>query len=176
MTPNGDSLFRQDQMRGSQMGGFIPGDSQTYTPKIGKDGKPKRKYVFSGKYRRNTDPNSQIAMPHGMMMPNGMHIPREHTIFKREVEFDLMLPFKTKRVEKNNNNGMKKQAKLDIRKRMINERVKQRQRFLSMKKIEAIKELIDKGELTPDALRWKVRRYRCDDQYMRDQKKALLRS
>ena len=43
---------------------------------------------------------------------------------------------------------------------MINERIKQRQRYISMKKIEAIKELIAKGELTEDALRWKVRRYR----------------
>ena len=38
---------------------------------------------------------------------------------------------------------------------MINERVKQRQRYISMKKIEAIKELIAKGELSEDALRWK---------------------
>ena len=73
---------------------------------------------------------------------------------------DLMLPFRVRRIEKNNNNGEKKQAKLEIRKRMINERVKQRQRYISMKKIEAIKELIAKGELTEDALRWKVRRPR----------------
>ena len=41
---------------------------------------------------------------------------------------------------------------------MINERVKQRQRYISIKKIEAIKELIQKGELSEDALRWKQRR------------------
>ena len=33
-----------------------------------------------------------------------------------------------------------------------------------MKKIEAIKELISKGELTEDALRWKVRRYRTSSE------------
>ena len=71
-----------------------------------------------------------------------------------------MLPFRVRRIEKNNFNGAKKQAKLEIRKRMINERVKQRQRYISMKKIEAIKELIKKGELTEDALRWKMRRQR----------------
>lgn len=43
---------------------------------------------------------------------------------------------------------------------MINERVKQRQRYISMKKVEAIKELIAKGELTEDALRWKMRKPR----------------
>jgi hypothetical protein len=47
---------------------------------------------------------------------------------------------------------------------MINERVKQRQRYISMKKIEAIKELINKGELSADALRWKVRRYRTQSE------------
>lgn len=36
--------------------------------------------------------------------------------------------------------------------------MKQRQRYISMKKIEAIKELIAKGELSEDALRWKQRR------------------
>lgn len=41
---------------------------------------------------------------------------------------------------------------------MMNERVKMRQRLISMKKIEAIKELISKGELAPDALRWKMRK------------------
>ena len=41
-------------------------------------------------------------------MGNGMHMPREHTIYKREVEFDMMLPFRLKRIEKNNNNGSKK--------------------------------------------------------------------
>jgi hypothetical protein len=56
---------------------------------------------------------------------------------KREFD-DMMLPFRTKRVEKQNNNGEKKQARLEIRKRMINERVKQRQRYISAKKIEAI--------------------------------------
>lgn len=44
-----------------------------------------------------------------------------------------------------------------------------------MKKIEAIKELIAKGELTPDALRWKVRRYKSDDKEMKAEKRALLR-
>ena len=39
---------------------------------------------------------------------------------------DLVVPFRVRRIEKNNNNGEKKQAKLEIRKRMINERVKQR--------------------------------------------------
>ncbi len=76
---------------------------------------------------------------------------------KREFD-DMMLPFRTKRVEKTNNNGEKKQARLEIRKRMINERVKQRQRYISAKKIEAIKELIDKGELPATSLRWKTRR------------------
>ena len=33
-----------------------------------------------------------------------------------------------------------------------------------MKKIEAIKELIGKGELNDDALRWKVRRFRSDSE------------
>lgn len=42
---------------------------------------------------------------------------------------ELMLPFRTKRVEKNNNNGVRKQARLDIRKRMVNERVKLRARI-----------------------------------------------
>ena len=51
---------------------------------------------------------------------------------------------------------------------MINERVKQRQRFLSMKKIEGIKELINKGELAPDAMRWKVRRFKGDDKETRE--------
>ena len=83
---------------------------------------------------------------------------REDTLFKREVECELILPFRTKRVEKFNNNGEKKQAKLEIRKRMLNEKVKQRQRMISIKKIEAIKELIAKGELTPDALRWKMKK------------------
>ena len=91
----------------------MPEDSQNFTPKIGKDGKPKRKYVFSGKYRRGMDPNSQMQSMHsGMMMANGMHVPREHTIYKREVEFDLMLPFRIKRVEKNNNNGTKENRKM----------------------------------------------------------------
>lgn len=40
-----------------------------------------------------------------------------------------MLPFRTKRVEKNNNNGVRKQARLEIRKRMVNERVKLRARI-----------------------------------------------
>ena len=43
-----------------------------------------------------------------------------------------------------------------------------------MKKIEAIKELISKGELTPDALRWKVRRYKSDDKETREEKRKLL--
>lgn len=30
--------------------------------------------------------------------------------------------------------------------------------MISIKKIEAIKELIAKGELTPDALRWKMKK------------------
>ena len=47
-------------------------------------------------------------------------------MYKREIEFDLMLPFRLKRIEKMNSNGSKKQAKLEIRKKMINERVKQR--------------------------------------------------
>ena len=93
--------------------------------KIGRDGKPKRRYVMSGKYKRTSC--SELSGINGISsigMGNGMHMPREHTIYKREVEFDMMLPFRLKRIEKNNNNGSKKQAKLEIRKRMINERVK----------------------------------------------------
>lgn len=41
----------------------------------------------------------------------------------------IILPFRTKRVEKNNNNGVRKQARLEIRKRMVNERVKLRARL-----------------------------------------------
>jgi|LauGreDrversion4_2_1035121.scaffolds.fasta_scaffold318960_2 hypothetical protein len=67
-----------------------------------------------------------------------------------------MLPFITKRVEKNNNNGVRKQARLEIRRRMVNERVKLRARIQSMRKMEAIKELISKGELPADSLKWKA--------------------
>jgi len=103
---------------------------------------------------RPPNANSAAAIHRQM---HGYGLFKGESAFKREVEFELLLPFKTKRVEKTNNNGEKKQAKLEIRKRMINERVKARQRLLSRKKIEAIKELIAKGELTPEALRWKVR-------------------
>ena len=75
--------------------------------KIGRDGKPKRRYVMSGKYKR-TSHTDMSAINNGISsvaMGNGMHMPREHTIYKREVEFDLMLPFRLKRIEKNNNNG-----------------------------------------------------------------------
>jgi hypothetical protein len=95
-------------------------------------------------------------------MQGGIRIKREGFAYggsfglKREFD-DMMLPFRTKRVEKQNNNGEKKQARLEIRKRMINERVKQRQRYISAKKIEAIQELIDKGELPASSLRWKTR-------------------
>ena len=37
-----------------------------------------------------------------------------------------------------------------------------------MKKIEGIKELINKGELAPDAMRWKVRRFKGDDREARE--------
>jgi hypothetical protein len=88
----------------------------------------------------------------------GFRVKREGYGFGLKREFDdMMLPFRTKRVEKQNNNGEKKQARLEIRKRMINERVKQRQRYISAKKIEAIQELIDKGELPASSLRWKTR-------------------
>ena len=45
-----------------------------------------------------------------------------------------------------------------------------------MKKIEGIKELITKGELEPDALRWKVRNFKGDDKLMRKEKRELLRA
>jgi hypothetical protein len=41
-------------------------------------------------------------------MFTGQHTPRETSIFKREVEMEMMLPFKIRRLEKNNNNGEKK--------------------------------------------------------------------
>jgi hypothetical protein len=51
-------------------------------------------------------------------------------IIKKENGEDatIILPFRTRRIERNNNNGMRKQARLEIRKRMINERVKLRAR------------------------------------------------
>ena len=113
-------------------------------------------------------PSEVPGMINSQTIGFGANMPREHSMYKREIEFDLMLPFRLKRIEKMNSNGSKKQAKLEIRKKMINERVKQRQRFLSMKKIEGIKELINKGELAPDAMRWKVRRFKGDDREARE--------
>ena len=111
-----------------------------------------------GRGQRGRPPRDYYNMDHA-----GIRIKRElgpyGSAFGMKREFDdMMLPFRTKRVEKTNNNGEKKQARLEIRKRMINERVKQRQRYISAKKIEAIKELIDKGELPATSLRWKTRR------------------
>ena len=80
-------------------------------------------------------------------------------IIKKENGEDstIILPFRTRRIERNNNNGVRKQARLEIRKRMINERVKMRARLQTQRKIEAIKELIDKGELPEDSLKWQTR-------------------
>jgi hypothetical protein len=80
-------------------------------------------------------------------------------IIKKENGEDatIILPFRTRRIERNNNNGVRKQARLEIRKRMINERVKQRARLQTQRKIEAIKELIEKGELPEDSLKWQTR-------------------
>ena len=52
-------------------------------------------------------------------------------IIKKENGEDatIILPFRTRRIERNNNNGVRKQARLEIRKRMINERVKLRARL-----------------------------------------------
>ena len=45
-----------------------------------------------------------------------------------------------------------------------------------MKKIEGIKELITKGELEPDALRWKCRKFKGDDKQTRKEKRELMRA
>ena len=126
-------------------------------------GKYKKTYSSSELFAQRNALNDRPTSSGNSSFPGG-HTPREASLYKHEVEMDLMLPFRVRRIEKNNNNGETKQAKLEIRKRMINERVKQRQRYISMKKIEAIKELIAKGELTEDALRWKVRRPRTDSE------------
>ena len=87
--------------------------------------------MLSGLYKRNPA-NSELTSEQASGTGNSQVLgysatmPREHALYKREIEFDLMLPFRVRRIEKMNNNGSKKQAKLEIRKRMINERVKQR--------------------------------------------------
>ncbi len=43
---------------------------------------------------------------------------------------------------------------------MVNERVKLRARLQTQRKIEAIKELISKGELPADSLKWRGRNQR----------------
>lgn len=63
------------------------------------------------------------------------------------------LPFRTHRIEKNNNNGDRKQARFEIRKYMINERIRSNQQEKGYKNFLAIKELIKKGELTSEALK-----------------------
>jgi hypothetical protein len=51
------------------------------------------------------------------------------------------------RIERNNYNGDDKQIKLDFRKKICNERVKERQKYLNQEKAIAVKELVEKGEL-----------------------------
>lgn len=62
---------------------------------------------------------------------NGMSYHPQFMIIKKENGEDttIILPFRTRRIERNNNNGVRKQARLEIRKRMINERVKLRARI-----------------------------------------------
>ena len=97
-------LFTPEQMRRAHYGTMQDGNQQ-----FNQDGKPKRKYVMSGRYKRTSCPEmSGLPGVSPIGMGNGMHMPREHTIYKREVEFDMMLPFRLKRIEKNNNNGSKK--------------------------------------------------------------------
>ena len=86
---------------------------------------------MSGLYKRNPinsefNPDQAPGLVNPQALGYSATMPREHSLYKREIEFDLMLPFRVRRIEKMNNNGSKKQAKLDIRKKMINERVKQR--------------------------------------------------
>ena len=88
----------------------------------------KRKYVISGRYKKSYSSIELFQQQYRDSQSNSQATPRHDasSVYKHEVEIDMMLPFRVRRLEKNNNNGEKKQAKLEIRKRMINERVKQR--------------------------------------------------
>ena len=73
----------------------------------------KRKYILSGKYKKTYSSSELFAQktydPHAALSgyggPSG---PRDSSIYKREVEMDMMLPFRVRRIEKNKNNGAKK--------------------------------------------------------------------
>lgn len=70
----------------------------------------------------------------------------------------MLLPFRTRRHEKNNNNGERKQIKWEIKRIRVNERVKKRQKLVREQKMLEIRRMIETGELTLDALKWKVRK------------------
>lgn len=69
----------------------------------------------------------------------------------------MLLPFRTRRFEKNNNNGERKQIRYEIKRIRVNERVKKRQRLLREQKMHEIRKMIENGELSLEALKWKVR-------------------
>ena len=78
---------------------------------------------------------------------------------RREVEEAMMmLPFRTRRNEKQNNNGERKWIRCELKKQRVNERVKKRQRILREEKMGEIRRMIEQGELTIDALKWKIRK------------------
>ena len=67
------------------------------------------------------------------------------------------MPFHLRRIEKNNNSSEQKQKIKETRKGIINERVRIYNKIKSEQRVAAIKELVEKGELTEKALRWKSR-------------------
>ena len=70
---------------------------------------------------------------------------RESSAFRREQEESMLLPFRTKRYEKVNNNGEEKQIKAEAKRVRVNERVKKRQRLLREEKMLEIQKLIEAG-------------------------------
>ena len=82
---------------------------------------------------------------------------------KEEVESNIeRMPFRIRRYEKQNNNGEKKQIRSEIKRVKVNERVKKRQKLLREQKMMEIRKMIENGELTVEALKWKVGKGEAD--------------
>ena len=79
--------------------------------------------MLSGRYKKLHGKFSNFKLGKTLCIEK----PKDSSIVcKREVKNESLLPFKIRRIEKNNNSSEIKQSKLAIRKYMINNRVKER--------------------------------------------------
>eukprot|EP00347_Sterkiella_histriomuscorum_P009745 403340050 len=104
-------------------------------------------------------PELLLQNPHLQInRPKKSYKRRESSLYRRDQDDGFLLPFRTKRYEKVNNNGEEKQIKAEAKRVRVNDRVKKRQRLLREEKMLEIQKLIDAGQLTVEALKWKIRR------------------